>query len=153
MELITTSWWFQPIWKILVKMGIFPNRDEHTIYLSCHHPDHIHNWVVSYPLRPFFSIWNSHHWNLKNGGRFFQNFHGCHEHFYPSLVRFLNDPWNKRFTFTWTWNGWFCREFHVGKNIPSLADPMGFLWGAWKWEGFRVSLFSAIFWGWVSPLG
>ena len=20
------SWWFQPLWKILVKMGIFPNR-------------------------------------------------------------------------------------------------------------------------------
>ena len=23
------SWWFQPIWKILVKLIISPNRDEH----------------------------------------------------------------------------------------------------------------------------
>ena len=33
------GWWLnQPIWKILVKMGIFPNfRGEHKKYLSCHH--------------------------------------------------------------------------------------------------------------------
>ena len=28
------SWWFQPIWKILVKMGIFPNRGENKKYLK-----------------------------------------------------------------------------------------------------------------------
>ncbi len=34
------SWWFQPLWKILVKLGIFPNgRDEHKNCLSCHHPE------------------------------------------------------------------------------------------------------------------
>ena len=33
-----TSWWFQPIWKIFVKMGIFPNfRGKNKEYLSCHH--------------------------------------------------------------------------------------------------------------------
>ena len=34
-----SSWWLnQPIWKIWVKMGIFPNfRGEHKKYLSCHH--------------------------------------------------------------------------------------------------------------------
>ena len=36
---IWSSWWFQPIWKILVTMGIFPNfRGEKTKYLSCHRP-------------------------------------------------------------------------------------------------------------------
>ena len=29
-----TSWWFQPIWKIWVKMGFFPNRDENQKYLK-----------------------------------------------------------------------------------------------------------------------
>ena len=34
-----SGWWFQPIWKILVKLVIFPNfRDENKTYLSCHHP-------------------------------------------------------------------------------------------------------------------
>ena len=33
------GWWFQPIWKILVKMGIFPKvRGENKKHLSCHHP-------------------------------------------------------------------------------------------------------------------
>ena len=37
---VIASWWFQPLWKILVKMGIFPKfRGEHKKYLSCHHPD------------------------------------------------------------------------------------------------------------------
>ena len=31
---ISSSWWFQPIWKILVKMGIFPNRDDNKKYLK-----------------------------------------------------------------------------------------------------------------------
>ena len=37
----TTGWWLnQPIWKILVKMGIFPKfRGENKTYLSCHHLD------------------------------------------------------------------------------------------------------------------
>ncbi len=35
-----TSWWFQPIWKILVKLDHFPKvRGENKQYLSCHHPD------------------------------------------------------------------------------------------------------------------
>ena len=34
---------FNPIWKILVKMGIFPKfRDEHKKSLSCHHPAFFH---------------------------------------------------------------------------------------------------------------
>ena len=34
-----SSWWFQPIWNILVKMGSSsPNRDENKKYLSCHQP-------------------------------------------------------------------------------------------------------------------
>ena len=33
-----TGWWFQPIWKILVKLEIFPKvRGENEKYLSCHH--------------------------------------------------------------------------------------------------------------------
>ena len=36
---IWSSWWFQPIWKIWVTMGIFHNfRGENKTYLSCHHP-------------------------------------------------------------------------------------------------------------------
>ena len=36
------GWWFQPTWKILVKMGIFPNfRGENKEYLSCHHLDNL----------------------------------------------------------------------------------------------------------------
>ena len=32
------SWWFQPIWKISVKLGIFPKfRGENKKYVSCHH--------------------------------------------------------------------------------------------------------------------
>ncbi len=35
---IKTGWWFQPIWKILVKLDHFPNfRGEHEKCLSCHH--------------------------------------------------------------------------------------------------------------------
>ena len=35
-----TSWWFQPIWKIFVKLDHFPRvRDENKKYLSCHHPE------------------------------------------------------------------------------------------------------------------
>ena len=34
----STGWWFQPIWKIWVKLEIFPNfRGENKNYLSCHH--------------------------------------------------------------------------------------------------------------------
>ena len=37
-SLSLSSWWFQPIWKILVKMGIFPNfRGENEKCVSCHH--------------------------------------------------------------------------------------------------------------------
>ena len=31
---ILSSWWFQPVWQILVKMGIFPNRSEDKKYLK-----------------------------------------------------------------------------------------------------------------------
>ena len=31
---LQASWWFQPSWKISVKMGIFPNRDENKKYLK-----------------------------------------------------------------------------------------------------------------------
>ena len=49
---IMTSWWFQPIWKILVKMGIFPNfRGENKTYLKppprmsyIHRDDIIHHF-------------------------------------------------------------------------------------------------------------
>ena len=38
-----TSWWFQPIWKILVKLDIFPNfRGENKKCLSCHHLDQVY---------------------------------------------------------------------------------------------------------------
>ena len=33
-----SSWWFQPIWKIVDKLDHFPNfRSENKKYLSCHH--------------------------------------------------------------------------------------------------------------------
>ena len=36
---ILSSWWFQLIWNIFVKMDHFPNfRGENRKYLSCHHP-------------------------------------------------------------------------------------------------------------------
>ena len=36
-----TSWWFQPNWKILVKLDHFPRvRGGNKKYLSCHHLDH-----------------------------------------------------------------------------------------------------------------
>ena len=31
---ILPSWWFQPVWKILVKTVIFPNRGEHKKYVK-----------------------------------------------------------------------------------------------------------------------
>ena len=37
-----TSWWFQPGWKILVKIGSSsPNLGENKKYLSCHHPGNL----------------------------------------------------------------------------------------------------------------
>ena len=37
---IISSWWFQPIWKIWVKMvSSSPSRDKNKKCLSCHHPD------------------------------------------------------------------------------------------------------------------
>ena len=37
---VISGWWFQPVWKIFVKMGIFPYfRDENKKCLRCHHPD------------------------------------------------------------------------------------------------------------------
>jgi len=39
------SWWFQPIWKILVKLGIIPNfRGENQKYLSCLQADSNPRW-------------------------------------------------------------------------------------------------------------
>ena len=51
----TSSWWFQPLWKILVKLEIFPNfRGENKKYLSCHHLDFISSetstWNLSSPV-------------------------------------------------------------------------------------------------------
>ncbi len=48
-----TSWWFQPIWTILVRLDHFP-RDEHKKYLSCHHPAYIlHNHLsTTNPIPP-----------------------------------------------------------------------------------------------------
>ena len=38
----TTGWWFQPIWKIWVKLEIFQlKRGENIKYLSCHHLDNL----------------------------------------------------------------------------------------------------------------
>ena len=40
-ETKSTSWWFQPSWKIFVKIGILPNfRGESKKKLSCHHLFH-----------------------------------------------------------------------------------------------------------------
>ena len=51
----STSWWFQPIWKIWVKLDHlyhFPNfRDEDKKYLSCHHLDSFS--ILGFPLDIF----------------------------------------------------------------------------------------------------
>ena len=40
------GWWFQPIWKILVKLDHFPRvRGENKKYLSCHHPGSCHPFL------------------------------------------------------------------------------------------------------------
>ena len=49
-QLHITGWWFQPIWKILVKTGIFPSRDENLKKWN-HHLDtdtqlHISLWIL-----------------------------------------------------------------------------------------------------------
>ena len=43
-----TCWWFQPIWKILVKLDHeTPGRGENEKCLSCHHPDYHSQFRVS----------------------------------------------------------------------------------------------------------
>ena len=50
-----TSWWFQPLWKILISQNgfIFPNfRDENSKkYLSCHHPENMDSQGDMYGYR------------------------------------------------------------------------------------------------------
>ena len=56
------GWWFQPIWKILVKLDHFPRvRGEKKKYLSCHHPGSCHPFL-------YFTIPNKHlHFQATNG--------------------------------------------------------------------------------------
>ena len=47
----STSWWFQPIWKILVKMGIFPKWGVKIENIWNHHPVHFFlkkNWFLRF---------------------------------------------------------------------------------------------------------
>ena len=48
------GWWFQPIWKIFVKLDHFPRvRGANKKYLSCHHPGSCHPFPFFHnPLRP-----------------------------------------------------------------------------------------------------
>ena len=63
----TSSWWFQPLWKILVKMGssspIFGLNIKK--YLSCHHPD-IFLLLLSYT--PWYG---THSWKKLTSGSWF----------------------------------------------------------------------------------
>ena len=55
-----TSWWFQPSWKILVKMGIFPKvRGENKTCLSCHH---LVYWLPFLPSKNLQGWQNSGVW-------------------------------------------------------------------------------------------
>ncbi len=68
---ITTGWWFQPIWKILVKMGIFPKvRGENKKYLkppprlnfTTYKVTVIYPWVFGHcerHLKPHNAVWGS----------------------------------------------------------------------------------------------
>ena len=50
------SWWFQPIWKILVKLDHFPKvRGENKKYLSCHQPETHPNSATACVLPLFFA--------------------------------------------------------------------------------------------------
>ncbi len=47
---IFTGWWFQPLWKIIVKLGIFPNfRGENKKYLKPPPSLHVPNHHFGYP--------------------------------------------------------------------------------------------------------
>ena len=43
----TASWWFQPNWKILVKMGIFPKQGWKYKNIWNHHPDYLNLGIES----------------------------------------------------------------------------------------------------------
>ena len=54
----TTGWWFQPIWKILVKMGSSSSNRGENKNIWNHHPDHLfHRLVTSYPFRNHHLFW------------------------------------------------------------------------------------------------
>ncbi len=44
-----TSWWFQPLWKILVKMGIFPNFRAEKQNIWNHHLENYYNKMLPHP--------------------------------------------------------------------------------------------------------
>ncbi len=61
------SWWFQPVWKVLVKIGSFPIWNHHLVtnnIVAWYEPDYINR---SYVLSKYSSLhicWRgTHHWN------------------------------------------------------------------------------------------
>ena len=61
-----SGWWFQPLWKILVKMGIFPQIGVKVKHCWNHHL--VHNFIILTSLlswkTSFFTTWR--HTNLRN---------------------------------------------------------------------------------------
>ena len=55
---IVSSWWFQPNWKILVKLDHFPrDRGEHEKQLSCHHLG-----IWANVQKRYYILWNPDAW-------------------------------------------------------------------------------------------
>ena len=53
-EKMLAGWWFQPSWKILAKMGIFPNRDENS---KCSKPPASWYLLIYPPRNSLFGTW------------------------------------------------------------------------------------------------
>ncbi len=63
-ENVQSSWWFQPIWKILVKLDHFPrDRGENRKYLSRHHLDN--SWSLKGSEPHYFSWLQIREWVKK----------------------------------------------------------------------------------------
>ena len=65
---ILSSWWFQPIWKILVNLAHFcRDRGENKNYLSCHHP--VISWQFCHCDMHLEGWWKRdlQNWRIKKG--------------------------------------------------------------------------------------
>ena len=61
----SSSWWFQPIWKILVRLDhFFRDRGEHKKYLSCHHLVMVpgRSWPLQNPCSLCNGFWTLAPW-------------------------------------------------------------------------------------------